>query len=87
MTESMIPVNSEEVERLLRQRLHGQARHLRVVRRDGGIVLQGRTSSYYAKQLAQTVVLRVLGRTLLVNEIEVQPVVPESNSDGEEVRR
>jgi hypothetical protein len=80
----MIPVNSEELERLLRQRLHGQARHLHVVLRENRIVLQGRTSSYYVKQLAQTVVLQTLGRTLLVNEIEVQNVVPETNADGEE---
>jgi hypothetical protein len=84
--ESTIPVNGEEIERLLRERLQGQARHLRVVIREGRIVLQGRTFSYYAKQLAQTVVLQTPGRTLLVNEIEVQSVTAEVNSDSEEVQ-
>jgi hypothetical protein len=50
---------------------------------DGGtIVLRGRSSSYYNKQLAQETVRGINGVTQVVNEIEVTPtsVVPSTKS-------
>jgi hypothetical protein len=44
---------------------------LRLVLRDRGLILQGRTHTYYAKQLAQHAVMEVTEVPLLANEIEV----------------
>jgi hypothetical protein len=46
-------------------------RDLHVVARDGGLVLRGRTHTYYVKQLVQHSVLQVCARGALANEIEV----------------
>ena len=59
---------------LVRRRLAGRIRDLRLVLRENGIVLQGRACSYYGKQLAQHEVLRVVNAARLVNEIEVAPI-------------
>jgi hypothetical protein len=69
MTTSHIP--EERVEEV-RGRLRGRVRNLRVLLREGSVVLLGKASSYYAKQLAQHFVQKSLGVTPLVNEIEVQ---------------
>ncbi len=72
------PAGEVGVERLkaaLERRLGGRARDLRVLVRGGGLVLQGHTSTYYAKQLAQEVVMEAGGMTVLANEIEVGPVL------------
>jgi len=42
-----------------------------VVRQGNGIVLQGRSSTYHAKQLAQHAVLEAGPVTILANDIEV----------------
>ena len=87
MTDSIVPIDIEELERLLRQRLNSQARQLRVVFRDGHVVLQGRTSSFYAKQLAQAVILESRGETVpVLNEIEVHFVDPTERPAAEEVQ-
>jgi hypothetical protein len=78
MTGSHIP--EEHVEEV-RARLGSRVRNLRVLLREGCVVLLGRASSYHAKQLAQHWVQKTLGAILLVNEIEVQPVV--LPSDGQ----
>jgi osmotically-inducible protein OsmY len=78
MANSRVPVNIEEVERALHQRLRSLARRLRVLCRDGRVVLQGTASTYYAKQLAQSVVLQVCTTTQVVNEIEVRFAAPGS---------
>jgi hypothetical protein len=81
MNDPTTPVPVEEIERRLHENLQGQAKHLRVVWRHDQVVLQGRTHSYYIKQLAQVVVLKALGNILLVNEIEVQPLVQGPDSE------
>jgi hypothetical protein len=73
MTGSHIP--EEHVEEV-RARLGGRVRNLRVLLREGCVVLLGRASSYHAKQLAQHWIKKSLGAIVLVNEIEVQPVAP-----------
>jgi hypothetical protein len=55
----------------LRSRLRGQVSGLRVVQRDAGLVLQGCSRSYYAKQLAQHNLMRATSLPLVANEIAV----------------
>jgi hypothetical protein len=52
-------------------RLGGQVRGLRLVATDKGLLLRGRTHTYYAKQLAQHAVMEATGLPILANEIEV----------------
>ncbi len=62
------------VEQLVQQRLQGYVRDLRLLVGDQGIILQGQTSTYYDKQLAQHAVREIVGMVILVNEIEVRRV-------------
>ncbi len=64
----------EEVDRLeayVRGRLIGRVIDLRLLLRDNGLVLQGSAHSYFAKQLAQHLVMEVTPTLLLANEIKV----------------
>jgi hypothetical protein len=79
MTTSRIP--EERVEEV-RGRLGGRVRNLRVLLREGSVVLLGKASTYHAKQLAQHFVQKSLGVTLLVNEIEVQLPVPAADAEN-----
>ena len=60
-----------QLEMHIQARLGGRVRGLRVVRRDSGFVLQGRTRSYYAKQLVVHAAMKATNLPILVNEIEV----------------
>ena len=67
-------MNSEaetRIESHLRSRLGSRVRHLRVVCRTTGVVLQGSARTYYAKQLAQHLVMELANLPILANEIEV----------------
>jgi osmotically-inducible protein OsmY len=68
---SSISIPEEKVEQI-RAMLRGRVRDLRVSPREGAVLLVGKASSYYAKQLAQHHVVKLLGVTVVVNEIEVQ---------------
>lgn len=61
----------EAIEGVVQRRTSGQIRDLRVELQNGLIVLSGRTSTYYAKQLAQQAALDVAGHHELANEIVV----------------
>ncbi|MBI5757742.1 MAG: hypothetical protein HZA46_04415 [Planctomycetales bacterium] len=64
----------DRIERLVRLRTSGQVRGLRVEilpGEPGEIVISGRTSTYYAKQLATHAALDVSSNLPLTNEIEV----------------
>ncbi len=52
-------------------RLGGQVRELRLDVRDQGLVLRGQARSYYAKQLAQQTVMKMLRLRIVANEIKV----------------
>ena len=70
----MIDGPSDEERRLethLQARLGSRVRHLRVVCRSDGVVLQGGSLTYYAKQLAQQSVMQITDVPILANEIEV----------------
>jgi hypothetical protein len=61
-----------EIQTRIQRHLFGRVRKLRLSFRDGGMVLEGVASSYYAKQLAQHAVMKCLDSSILANEIEVQ---------------
>ncbi len=80
-------VSSEEVARLemrILARLSGRVRGLRVVRRDDGFVLQGRTPTYYAKQLVLHAAMQATALPILSNEIEVGYVQEERHTSCEQ---
>jgi len=62
---------AECVERLVRSRTGGRIRDLRVEVTSGEIILSGRTTTYYDKQLATHAALAALEDLSLTNEIEV----------------
>ena len=62
---------TEDVEAQATQYLSGRVRDFRISRRLDGLVLQGRASSYYAKQLAQQAVMSITVTRIVANEIEV----------------
>jgi hypothetical protein len=64
-------VRAESLELALQGRLGGRVKDLRVDVRAGGLVLQGRTSTYHAKQLAQHAAMELAGLPILANDIEV----------------
>ena len=75
MTTTDTPVTeTPPLETLVRQWLAGRAhvRDLRVVHCEDGVVLEGHATCYYAKQLAQHMVVKVLGLPLRANRIEVR---------------
>jgi hypothetical protein len=72
-----------QLEALIRTKLFGRVRDLRLVMQDEGLVLRGNSRTYYAKQLAQEAVMEAQHLPLVANEIRVQnsTVHPESGTD------
>jgi len=66
--------NTEQVEAVLRQRLRGRVRELRVIIRVEGIVLRGVTANYYGKQMAQHFAHQLFRLPIAANEIEVRAI-------------
>ena len=62
----------EHLEAIVQRRLGGRVRDLRIVFRRNGIILQGRTNTYHAKQLAQHAAMEAAGVPILANDIEVR---------------
>ena len=62
---------AECVERLVSSRTGGKIRNLRVEINEDKIVLSGRTTTYYNKQLATHAALTAIENASLANEIEV----------------
>jgi hypothetical protein len=63
---------AERLEGYIEQKASGRIRDLHVVFSDDMIILQGRSRTYHAKQLAQQAVLDFTdGQTLLTNQIVV----------------
>ena len=65
---------ADEIARLeiqVQSRLSGQIRNFHVLVRDDGLVLQGHTRRYYAKQLAQHLLIEATGLPVQANQIEV----------------
>ena len=72
-SEREIAGNEERVEALVSRHLVGRAsvRELRVRIAVGGIILEGRACTYYAKQLAQQAAAQASGLPVWANNIEV----------------
>jgi hypothetical protein len=69
--QSIVGNEIEVVEAHVQAQLSGRIRDFRLSLREGGLVLQGQTHSYYAKQLAQHLVMAALEVPILANEIAV----------------
>ncbi len=64
----------------LRLRLGSRVRDFRLLASHEGLVIRGQTLTYYAKQLAQHMVMEEAHIQILANDIEV---IAESEPDGE----
>lgn len=62
----------DQLELLLFHQLGGRVRDFHLSVNQRGIVLAGRTTTYYAKQLAQQAVMQATGLPVQANNIEVQ---------------
>jgi hypothetical protein len=73
MSENTSPVvNGEQVEAAVRRRLGRRVCELRVVIQGGAVILRGQAFTYYAKQLAQHVIMEEIKLPIQANEIEVR---------------
>jgi hypothetical protein len=70
MTDVLLP-QEEQLELQLQRRLGSRVRDLRLITRPGGVVLQGRATTYHAKQLALHAAMELVRVPILANEIEV----------------
>jgi hypothetical protein len=70
IVEPIIPPE-ELLESLIQRRLGSRVRDFRLVIRPNGLILQGRTSTYHAKQLAQHAVMEMGQMPILSNDIVV----------------
>lgn len=62
----------EQLEGLLIRRLGNRIRDLRVVEQGSGIVLQGRTDTYHARELAHQTAEELTAFPCIVNDIEIR---------------
>lgn len=65
------PDEETRLEMHIRSLLSGRVRGLRVLRRDDGFVLRGRTPTYYDKQLVLHAAMQVTALPILADEIDV----------------
>jgi hypothetical protein len=63
--------------------LAGRVWGLRVLLCQEGVVLQGYSTTYYGKQLAQHAAMQVLGLPIRANEIEVRRALIAPDTDVE----
>ena len=61
----------ERLESMLLRRLGNRIRDLRVLLLPDGLILQGRTATYHAKQVAQHAAMELAELPILANEIVV----------------
>jgi hypothetical protein len=71
MEAQVLSVCEERLENLLQSRLGSRIRDLRVQVVDSGLILQGRATTYHAKQLAQHAAMELSEFPILANDIEV----------------
>ena len=67
-------LSAEQAEAVLRQRLRGRVRQLRLLVGAEGVVLQGVAANYYGKQMAQHMAHQLLRLPIVANEIEVRSI-------------
>jgi hypothetical protein len=71
MMVEMASRKEERLDTLMQRRLGNRIRDLRILVRPSGIILQGRASTYHAKQLAQHAAMELASLPILANDIEV----------------
>ena len=71
IAESINP-QAEHLEALVQRRLGNRVRDFRLVLRPNGVILQGRASTYHAKQLAQHAAMELVRLPIVANDIEVR---------------
>ena len=71
-----------ELESRVQKRLNGRVRNLRLSLRENGLVLEGKTHSYYVKQLAQHAIMEAIDLPISANDIEV----PQTHSEPKRER-
>jgi len=64
-------VLAEQVEQAVQSRTGGRVRGLRVHVVDGCVIISGRTSTYYNKQLVTHAAMEAADDALVMNEVEV----------------
>ena len=64
-------IEEDRLEIALQRRLGNRVRDLRVLWLPAGIILQGRTATYHAKQLATHAAMELCDLPILANEIDV----------------
>ena len=62
----------ERLEAQVLRRVGGRVRDLRVLVRHNGVILNGRCTTYHAKQIAQHTAMELTGLPILANDIEVR---------------
>jgi hypothetical protein len=72
VTAEPISPQEQRLESLIQRRLGNRVRDLRVVIRPEGVILQGRTATYHAKQLTQHAAMELADLPILANRIEVR---------------
>ncbi len=82
MIEPTVLVSAEEMLARAQRALESSPvfglRALRVQTGDEGLIITGRVSSFYHKQLAQEIVLAIAGAAQVINEVRVEPSGDES---------
>jgi hypothetical protein len=63
--------DAARLERQVRQRLYGRLSEFQVLMRERGVILRGRSRTFYEKQLAQHALMQITRLPILANEIEV----------------
>ena len=76
------PDDVHQLETNVKQHLHGRLRDFRLVVQDNGVILHGRTTTYYAKQLAQEAVREATRLPILANVIAVGGELFLTDADG-----
>jgi hypothetical protein len=69
-TSATLP-STAELEETVKVRLNGRVRGFRLLMETEGLILRGKTRTYYAKQLAQQMVMSITTLRIQANEIEV----------------
>ena len=73
-TSQPLPDLTSTIKHRIHSRTHGRVWNLHVEFDGKAVVLRGRTSTYYTKQLAQHGALEILSGQPVVNDIEVRKV-------------
>ena len=71
LLEGPVLTDEERLESMLLRRLGNRVRDLRVILLPSGLILQGRTATYHAKQIAQHAAMEMANLPIVANEIEV----------------